>query len=97
MKFLTWTGFLCLVIVTQIHSQSLSLVKPIPAPNEYIVVNFSGFQGAANDWISIAEIGSPEDKYIRWVYTGGGTSGQVRLESMPSGEYELRGYFANGA
>ena len=95
MKRISLAAFMWLFVM-QLNAQSLSLAKDVILPNEQIIVNFSGFQGAANDWISISEIGSAEDKYLRWVYTGGGTSGQVRLEGMPSGEYELRGYFNNG-
>ncbi|MBK9106400.1 MAG: hypothetical protein IPL92_18015 [Saprospiraceae bacterium] len=78
-----------------ISGQTLSIPKTVFAPGEKIPVSFSGFSGAANDWISIATKDMAEDKYIIWAYTGGGSSGTVTLDGRPSGEYELRGYFNN--
>lgn len=78
-----------------LSSQSLSIPKTVFAPGEKITVNYSGFQGAVNDWISIAIKGLADDKYTIWQYTGGGSSGAKTFDGMPSGDYELRGYFNN--
>lgn len=75
--------------------QSLSIPKTVFAPGEMITVNYSGFQGVSKDWISIAAKGLADDKYTVWQYTPGGSNGSLSFNGMPSGEYELRGYYNN--
>ncbi|WP_428655041.1 hypothetical protein [Runella sp.] len=77
------------------QSLSVSLTKPIYAPGERIVVNFSGFPGNAKDWISIAQPGSTDEKYIVWKYTEGKQSGTMEFDGMAYGNYEIRAYFNN--
>ncbi len=62
-------------------------------PYEKVAVNFSGFPGNNKDWISIAAIGSADDKYAAWSYTNSKQSGTIELSGVPEGEYEIRAFF----
>jgi len=73
----------------------VSLSKNIYLPGEKIVVNYSGFPGNARDWISIAEPGSTDDKYLIWGYIEGKRSGTIEFAGRASGNYEIRGYYDN--
>ena len=85
----------CFAFSTLTYSQSVSLTKSVYPPGEQIIVNFSGFQGTPKDWISIAQPGSTEEKYIVWQYTNGNRSGSVSFNGLPYGNYEIRGYYNN--
>ncbi|MFN8346541.1 MAG: hypothetical protein U0X91_16170 [Spirosomataceae bacterium] len=88
--------YLCLLTFSTLsYSQSVGLSKSIYAPGERIVVNFSGFPGNTKDWISIAQPGSAEDKYIVWEYTNGNRSGSISFNGLAYGDYEIRGYYNN--
>lgn len=97
MKALFFSSFAacCILIFTSANSQSVSLSKNIYAPGEKITVSYSGFQGSSRDWISIAQPGSADDKYLYWQYTGGATSGTLTFDGIAYGDYEIRGYFNN--
>lgn len=61
---------------------------------EPVLVGFSGMPGNRQDWISIAEMGSPDDAYLYYAYTGGDRDGEVTLHGpMAPGRYEIRAYF----
>ncbi|MBK9272324.1 MAG: hypothetical protein IPM48_12085 [Saprospiraceae bacterium] len=76
--------------------QSVNSSKPVYAPGENIVVNFSGFSGASRDWVGLAAKGLADDKYTSWQYTGGAISGTLTFNGLPYGDYEVRGYFNDG-
>lgn len=59
-----------------------------------VPITYSGFSGAATDWIAINPVGSADTAYVSYQYTGGGTSGTVNFSGLPSGTYEAR-YHAN--
>ncbi len=63
----------CLVLSFPLvlFGHSLSIPNIVFATGEKIIVNYSGFQGAVNDWISDAAKGLADDKYTLWQYTGG--------------------------
>lgn len=88
-------AFLSIALFTVAFAQSVNLTKSVYAPGERIVVNFSGFSGNAKDWISIAQPGSADDKYIVWEYINGNRSGSVSFNGLPYGNYEIRGYYNN--
>jgi hypothetical protein len=88
-------AFLSIALFTATFAQSVSLSKSVYAPGERIVVNFSGFSGNAKDWISIAQPGSADDKYIVWEYINGNRSGSVSFNGLAYGNYEIRGYYNN--
>src|SRR5687768_7490179 len=94
MKYLL--SFLFAISAYCLSAQSVSPTKPVFAPGEAILINFSGFPGHQYDWISIAAKGLGDDKYTIWKYTGGSSGGTVTLDGLPYGEYEIRGYHNNG-
>lgn len=55
-----------------------------------VVINYTGFSGAASDWIAIYAPGAPDGNYIDWQFTGGGTSGNKTFNNLPSGIWEAR-------
>ena len=57
------------------------------------VVRYSGFCGAAQDWVAIAAVDSAPSDYVQWVYTGGARSGVLSLEGLPAGRYVARAFF----
>ncbi|MDJ0511170.1 MAG: hypothetical protein QNJ64_18225, partial [Crocosphaera sp.] len=63
------------------------------APNEQIVVEYSGFPGYAKDWITIIPASRPDNSYGEYFYTQGQKSGSHTFNSLPAGDYEVRSYF----
>ncbi|NEQ99980.1 MAG: hypothetical protein F6K30_25315 [Cyanothece sp. SIO2G6] len=61
--------------------------------NEPIVINYSGFLGDSQDWVTVVPVGTPDNAYRHWFYTKGNTSGTHTFNELPAGEYEVRGYF----
>jgi hypothetical protein len=61
-----------------------------------VTINYSGFSGSTTDWISIHSPGSADENYIDWQYTGGGMSGSLTFNNLPTGTWEAR-YHANFA
>ena len=59
------------------------------------MVQFSGFPGNRQDWISIAKAGSKDNEFITWLYTEGRPSGTLSFDGLTYGDYEIRGYFNN--
>ena len=89
---------LCLNLSNYILSQTVSTQKAIYAPNEAIVVNYSGFPGNMKDYIDIAPASYPDGQgQGYWKYTDGNKSGTLTFSGMPYGTYEVRGYFNNGS
>ena len=68
--------------------------RPTYGANERITLIWSGFPGATlTDWITIAPVGTPDDKYGEWTYLDGRQGGTVSFNPVPVGSYEVRGYF----
>jgi len=82
-------------LVYPAFSQSVKTQKAVYAPGESIVVEFSGFPGNKQDWISIAQAGTADNSYITYQYTEGRQSGTIIFTGMQYGNYEIRGYFNN--
>jgi hypothetical protein len=59
-----------------------------------VVVNFSGMQGTAYDWIGIYT--SPGGSFVDYRYTGGTQSGMVSFTTIAPGTYVARAFFNNG-
>lgn len=72
---------------------SLRTPRQTYAPNEGIVVEYSGFPGNNTDWITVVQASAPTDTYAEWFYTNGKTGGSMTFKGLPAGEYEARGYF----
>jgi subtilisin family serine protease len=53
--------------------------------------------GAAQDWLALAVVGSPNNQYVKWTNVGGGVTNRTWTVTMPStaGSYEFRLF--NGA
>ncbi|MEW6366900.1 MAG: hypothetical protein AB1714_19915 [Acidobacteriota bacterium] len=72
---------------------SLGTDKAVYAPNEPIVVTFSGMPGAAQDWLTIAPAGSSAQTYGQWFFTGGKAEGTLTFHGLAPGHYEVRAYY----
>jgi hypothetical protein len=72
---------------------SLRTARQTYAPNEGIVVEFSGFPGNKTDWITVVQASAATNSYAEWFYTAGKKSGSLTFEGLPAGKYEARGYF----
>lgn len=77
--------------VDQNHSAKTE--KPVYKPRETVIVRFSGMPGNTRDWISLASVGSDDDKYVAWQYTNAIQSGNMEFAGLPEGDYEVRTYF----
>lgn len=71
--------------------------KDVYAPNEAIVVDFSGFPGDPKDWITVSPVGMKDgDTMGNWQYLGSKQSGSLTFGGISTaGEYEARAYFNN--
>lgn len=63
------------------------------APNEQIIVDYSGFPGNARDWITITPATRPDNSYGQYFYTQGKQNGTYTFNGLPAGDYQVRGYF----
>ena len=74
---------------------TIDAVKDVYQENERIVVNVSGLAGNQNDWIGIYPSGSSNDweNVVAWRYTGGIREGQLSLDPVPPGNYDVRVFF----
>ena len=89
--------FILIMSCMHANAQLVNTSKKVYAPGESIVISYSGFLGTFKDWIGIAAKGLADDKYTVWQYTGGSSNGSLTFNGLPYGEYEVRGYFDNGA
>jgi hypothetical protein len=67
--------------------------EPVYAPDQSIVVEFSGFPGNKGDWITVVQASARPDSYAEWDYTGGKSSGSLTFKGLSAGSYEVRGYY----
>ncbi|NPA81238.1 MAG: hypothetical protein GXO31_01380 [Epsilonproteobacteria bacterium] len=74
---------------------SISCVKDVYIEGERIVVNVSGLAGNDDDWIGIYPRGASNDweNVVAWRYTGGVREGQLSLDPVPPGNYDIRVFF----
>jgi hypothetical protein len=72
---------------------SLTTSQGVYVADQPIDVKFSGFSGAARDWITIVPASSPHQQYGEWYYTSGARDGSLLFQGLPPGSYEARGYF----
>ena len=63
------------------------------APNEQIVIEFSGFPGYQTDWIAICPAGAAANQATQSQYLRGNRQGTVSFTGLPAGSYEVRGFF----
>lgn len=72
---------------------SLSLRQQTHLPGETIDIDFSGFPGSQQDWVTLVSKNTPTNKYAEWFYTKGQKSGRLSFKGLPAGAYEARAYF----
>jgi len=63
-----------------------------------VTVTLSDGPGNSSDWLALAEVGSPDNTYLRWTYVGAGAttaSWDVVMPDTP-GDYEVRLFEDNG-
>ena len=94
-----WIVTLWLLCASSTHGQAPALTAGSTSYNfgDTVTVSFSGFPGAAQDWIALATPGSPDATYLARVATGGGSSGMVPFTNVPPGRYVARAFQGNGA
>ncbi|MEA5532390.1 hypothetical protein [Crocosphaera sp. XPORK-15E] len=63
------------------------------AANEQIIVEYSGFPGNKNDWITISSSDKPDNSYGPYFYTQGKQNGTYTFNGLPAGNYQVRSYF----
>jgi len=66
-------------------------------PYDLIHVSFNNMAGNATDWIGIYPAGASYEfeNVIKWRYLGGKESGELTLNGLPAGEYDIRAFFNN--
>jgi hypothetical protein len=67
--------------------------KSAYAPNKPIVVEYSGFPGGSQDWITVVKSSASHDTYGQWFYTAGKRGGTFSFDGLSAGDYEARAYF----
>ncbi|MCK4910123.1 MAG: hypothetical protein KAR83_00705 [Thermodesulfovibrionales bacterium] len=72
---------------------ALATTKDRYRENEGITIEYSGFPGSPQDWITLVDAGASDETYGQWFYTEGKTSGTYAFSGEGAGAYELRGYF----
>jgi hypothetical protein len=72
---------------------TLRTERSVYRANERITVEFSGFPGSSQDWITVVPISTPTDRYGAWSYTAGKRDGSLSFDGLAPGEYEARAYF----
>jgi subtilisin family serine protease len=65
---------------------------------EAVTVTLADSPGGAQDWLSLALVGSPANSYVAYTYVGDGVSDRTWTVNMPDteGEYEFRLFLDNG-
>ena len=62
---------------------------------DYFDVSWTAPNGnSSTDWIAMYRVGDPDSAYSWYAYTGGATSGSIRLPADRAGAFEFR-YFSN--
>jgi len=88
----SWFAALLTVAWCVSAAAEVATTKSSYLPGEAIVVVFDGLSGTAQDWVSIADRGSPPSQFREWTYTRGAQKGIVTFQGLPAGDYEARAY-----
>ena len=67
--------------------------KPVYAPQEQIVVEYSRLPGNPQDWITLVAASQPDNQYGEYFFTQGRPAGQLNFNGLPPGTYEVRLYY----
>ncbi len=65
-------------------------------PYQRISVHFGNLPTSGSPWIGISPAGSEATRYLAFVYTGTQPDGEVALEGVAPGSYEVRAYRDSG-
>ncbi len=90
--------FIFSLLFTLLNAEvTVQTTKDTYAPQEEIHVALTGMLGNNLDWIGIYPIGTTNDweNVVKWSWTGGITEGNVTMDSVPVGNYEVRAFFNN--
>lgn len=74
-------------------SKYVKTQKTVYAPDEAIIVEFSGLPGNKQDWMTVVKKEAPENSYAEYFYTQGKTQGSYTFKGLKPGDYEVRVYF----
>jgi hypothetical protein len=83
--------------VVAVAQTTITTSKSTYNTNEPIVVTLSDMNGANNDWVGIYPADASNDwgNVVSWRYTGGLINGNLTLDALPAGSYEVRAFFNN--
>jgi hypothetical protein len=73
--------------------QTIRPRKTVYAAFEPIVVDFLGFPGNPQDWVSVVKASDPPTVEGTYYYTEGKREGTFTYAGLPPGDYEARAYF----
>lgn len=75
----------------------LTTDKTTYLPNELIYVNFDRMLGDPQDWIGIYPAGASYEfsNVVEWRLTSGLVKGELSLDGLPAGSYDVRAFFDN--
>jgi hypothetical protein len=100
----TLVSVLCVLVFAAVASsaRAASLSRPwgLVAPGSTPAITWQGVSApSSSDWIGLYKSGAPDNAYLAWIYTGGGSSGTKAFpipRGIPGGDYELRMFSNNG-
>ncbi|MBN1524744.1 MAG: hypothetical protein JW904_09685 [Spirochaetales bacterium] len=72
---------------------TVTTAKKVYSSDENINIEYSGFPGNDQDWITLVKSGDSDKTYGEWFYTEGKKSGSYTFGKVKPGEYEIRVYF----
>ncbi len=89
--------FIFSLLFTLLNATTVQTIKDIYAPQEQIKITVEGMLGNQQDWVGIYPVGSTNDwaNVVKWSWTGGVIDGNITLDSVPVGNYEVRAFFQN--
>jgi hypothetical protein len=79
-------------IVVNMPSTTLTASPASVRPRQPLTVSWTASPGSASlDWVGLFPVGSPNDGYVWWTYTGGATRASVTIPApRDHGSYEFR-------
>jgi len=95
MKTRTKILFILTLLFSMLNATTVQTGKDIYTPQEDINISFNGMIGNVNDWIGIYPEGTVSnwENKLRWNWTEGLIDGNLTLNKLPVGSYEVRAFF----
>ena len=69
------------------------IVPTVIAPGQPLVIRWRNTPGNPKDWVTVVPAGTPDNKWGRWTYLRGRTSGVFIVRGLRRGQYEVRLYY----